>query len=397
MTPGWQRYVDYPRLEGILKATKESIENKDSKEALVDLGKAFVELEGVEIFEGTNLSIINEMLEAENFDYVFSFWDIWKLHHKLQPLRDRWIAHIPIDTEWICDMLKETCLGTDMPGIKDPRGPGICVAMSQHGVRELNSIGIPPYYLPLGIDTKLFRPKPEGRKAFRDDFGFDDKTFLIGSVSLNYGDDRKGFIPLLRAFKVFHERHPEARLYIHSHAEGKYPGTINYLKVVQKLGIGEWVYWPHQSSNDIGRIDGEWLTDVYSGMDVFCTPNRGEGFGLCSIESAACGVPVIATNSTTGPEFHRAGVIEYLIEVCDSDMRWLPNGVWRHEVGEAPILETLEKAFEAWKGDDYDKLKEKARKNAQKYSWSKVWKTWWAPFWQEMEEKLEMEKKQKKD
>jgi hypothetical protein len=33
---------------------------------------------------------------------------------------------------------------------------------------------------------------------------------------LNYGDDRKGFIQLMKAFKSFHEDHPEARLYLHT-------------------------------------------------------------------------------------------------------------------------------------------------------------------------------------
>ncbi|GAF91400.1 unnamed protein product, partial [marine sediment metagenome] len=84
--------------------------------------------------------------EEEKFDYIFSLWDIWILHEKLQPPKEKWVACIPIDTEWISERLTQVCLGTDIVVERlnedaakkvgsQARGPGCHIAMSKHGVR----------------------------------------------------------------------------------------------------------------------------------------------------------------------------------------------------------------------------------------------------------------------
>jgi len=343
-------------------------------------------VDGVEVFEGTNIAIINEMLKEEAFDYIFTFWDIWGLHGKRHPIHDKWISYCPIDTEWISDVLAEVCLGSDPNPLEDKkRGPKYHIAMSRHGQRELKSIGLKPMYAPHGVDSKIFRPNSEGRKAVRDEFGWTDKNFVIGSVGLNYGDDRKGFIPLMRAYKRFKEIHPEARLYLHTHMDGKYPSTINYTQIAKKIGLTDIAY-PHQASNDIGRIDEEWLNDVYNSFDVFCLPTRGEGFGLILLESQACGVPVITTATTTGPEL--AGKTGWLCKVSNSDLRYLPNNTFRHEIGEDPILECLESAYDAWKYGDWQKIKDKARGFSLAYDWDNVWDKYFSRIFRYLENQL---------
>jgi len=195
----------------------------------------------------------------------------------------------------------------------------------------------------------------------------------------------------MQAFKIFHERHPEARLYIHSHAEGKYPGTAKYLEIINKLGIASCTYWPHQASNDIGRIDTEWLCDTYNAFDIFCLPTKGEGFGLCTIEAEACGIPCIVSNNTTGPEL--IGKTGWLIP-CDklASSRWLPNGGFRTEPNAKDTLECLESAYDVWKYGDWDKLKKKVRKNVMSYSWDTVWNVHWKPIFNELEERLKKPK-----
>ena len=84
-----------------------------------------------------------------------------------------------------------------------------------HGEKELKRVGFKPMYAPAGIDTNQFKPIPGGRKAFHDDLGMDEDNFIIGTVGLNYADDRKGFIPLMIAFKEFRKTHPEASLFIY--------------------------------------------------------------------------------------------------------------------------------------------------------------------------------------
>jgi glycosyltransferase involved in cell wall biosynthesis len=340
--------------------------------------------DGLEVFEATNTELINEMLEEENFDYIFTFWDTWILHDKVKFPCEKWVQWVPVDTEWIsrsmADVAKESAL---------------VVAMSKHGERELKRIGLDPLYVPCAIDTETFKPNPDGRKRFRDDMGLTDENFVIGSVGLNYPDDRKGFIPLMRAFKVFHERHPEARLYLHTLANAKnhVADAINYLEIAKHIGIDHVTCWPHQPSYFMGRIDSAWLADCYNGMDLFCLPTRGEGFGVPIVEAQACGVPVVTTDTTTGPELVGPG---WLIETDKlDDARWLPTGTDRLECRPSKILEVLEMLYI---NQDRDKDRERRTasiKNAAQYDWSRVWPEYWEPLLKTMAERLNNPKEEK--
>jgi len=334
------------------------------------------EWNGFEVFEGTDTYFINQMIEDEGFDYIITLWDIWLLHGKRQYPKEKWVAYIPIDTEWISKALAEVCVNT-----------GTQIAMSKHGERELKSIGLNPHYVPHGVDTNVFKPKPEGRAAFRAELGLADDCFVIGSVGLNYGDDRKGFVPLMRAFKEFHTRHPKSVLYLHSLANERDArrNNINYHKIALNLGIDEALIWPPQLDYVLNRIDADWLADIYSGFDVFCLPTKGEGFGVPLIEAQACGVPIITTRTTTGPELCKTG---WLIDVTDDDKRWLPNETWRYEPRPSAILKTLEGAYALWQTGDYEQIRGNAWAGVQEYSWGDVWEKSWLPVFKELEGRL---------
>lgn len=245
---------------------------------------------GFEVFEGTDTFFINQMIKDEDFDYIVTLWDIWLLNGKRQYPKKKWVAYIPIDTEWISKVLAKVCLNT-----------GVQIAMSRHGERELKSIKLNPFYAPHGIDTEVFKPNPDSREAFRDELGLTEEHFVIGSVGLNYGDDRKGYILLMQAFKEFHKQHPKSVLYLHSLANERNArsGFINYHKIALNLGIDKALIWPPQLDYVLSRIDANWLAEIYNGFDVFCLPTKGEGFGLPIIEAQACfpaGTNVYANN-----------------------------------------------------------------------------------------------------
>jgi len=335
----------------------------------------FYEYDGIEVCEGIDTLLINKMLAEERFDYIFTQWDIWLLYEKRQYPKSKWIAYIPIDTERIADALAEVAANV-----------GTAIAMSKHGKRELDGLGLADVrYAPHGFDDKVFRILPEGRSAFRSGLGLTDENFVIGSVGLNYGDDRKGFIPLMLAFKEFHERHPEARLYLHTNANDRMTieGGINYHKIVRHLGIQHWTYWPDQAALYFNRIDPPFLAEIYNGMDVFCLPTKGEGFGIPIIEAQACGVPVATTATTSGPELTRTG---WLIEVDGDCREWMATGTWRLAPRPSKILAALEAAHEAWCEGRMDR--EATRAAIIDYSWDAVWETHWLPFWRDMEAKL---------
>jgi glycosyltransferase involved in cell wall biosynthesis len=336
--------------------------------------------DGIEVFDGVDTLLVNEMIEAEHFDYIFTMWDIWVIHEKRQYPKDKWVASIPVDTEWISESLREVSKNVGMP-----------MAMSLHGKRELEAGGLKDIpYAPLGFDDKVFKPLPEARAAFRKGLGLTDENFVIGSVGLNYVDDRKGFIPLLMAFKEFHDRHPEARLFLHTAANERaiLAEAINYHKIVVHLGLRDAVIWPDQSMLIQGRIDPEWLAEIYNGFDVMCLATKGEGFGLPLIEAQACGVPVVTTNSTTGPELTKTG---WLIDVDGDDRYWVGTGTWRLEPRPSKIDAALERAYAAWRSGAWAGLRADTPAKVAEYSWDAVWKRYWLPVLKEMAARLHPE------
>jgi glycosyltransferase involved in cell wall biosynthesis len=327
------------------------------------------------VFGGQDMAYLNELIDQRAIDYIITLWDIWLLDGKRKFPKDKWVAYVPTDTNEMSKVLATVVKET-----------GLQLAMSKHGLASMRRAGFEPLYVPHGVDMEMLRPDEAGRAAFRKHFGWDDDTFVIGSVGLNYRDDRKGFIPLMHAFREFHERHPKSRLYIHTNAGLKGEDTIPFSRIANDFGIGEWVGWPHQMSLNMGLIDEDWLRSIYNGFDVFCLPTRGEGFGIPTVDAQACGIPVIVSNNTTGPELCKAG---WLIDVDDDDLRWLMNGAWRYEPRMSAVLARLEESYDLWQDKAaWAYLKNQARRGVAEYDWPVVWDKYWRPVLRVLEERL---------
>jgi glycosyltransferase involved in cell wall biosynthesis len=332
--------------------------------------KYTVRPDGLEIFEGTDVFLVNQMISREKFDCVVTLWDVWILQGKRMFPKAKWVAYVPVNTAELCDAYKEVLSNTVVQ-----------IAQTRHGADVMRRAGFAPLYVPHGIDASAYFPDGDARRRFQTDIGWTDENFVVGCVGINYGDDTKGIIPLMLAFRRLHERHPESRLLLCTLANEReaVASCINYAAVAKALGLDGLVGWPDQLDYYLTRMADADMRRMYCGMDVFCLPSRGESFGLPAVEAQACGVPAILSNATSGPELVGPG---WLIDVdMWDDAVWTPAGIWRYYPRPSSILAKLEAAWSEWKNmpEFWAEKKTASRENALRYDWEKVWPEYWRP------------------
>ena len=326
---------------------------------------------GIETIQGMDLDMLNRMIDRGEADFIFSLLD----NHAIDGVPKKWISYTPFDTHHIPKSISRTL-----------EHPIMIIALTRHGQKEIEKLGYECKYIPHGVDTKVYYPDEDKRKEGRETLGWEDK-FIIGSVGVNYKDDRKNFVNLLLAFKWFHEKHDDARLYL----------SVNPLhtdrddsltQCVENLGIGSddpsktLIKWAFPDSYFMGRVSEKIMANRYRFMDVFCLPTKGEGFGLPLIEAQACGVPVITTGASTGPALCPT---QYLIPVKDTEWEWF-NKEWRPNVSAGSILEALEKAYYAYQGNALRDRGMRGCLDVKKYDWDTIHRIYWKPLLKEIEE-----------
>jgi len=297
--------------------------------------------------------------------HVFVLFDAWTLNgpqwDTLPTSIWTMVDHQPVPPEVLIRLMK--------PNITP-------ISVSRFGQKEIERHDIESPYIPMAIDTKLYKPtlsfdnggqQLTGRKLM----GFDDDVFVVSLVNANKGvlPSRKAWGENLLAFSIFASNHSDARLYIHTERFGNV-GGIKLDPIIKAVGLEDHQYkFVNQYALHSG-IPNEAMVALYTATDVLLASTLGEGFGLTVLEAQACETPVIVNNFSAQPELLGEGWL------TEGQPWWDPTQfAWFSTPNVPSIVDCLEQAYQRGRVRST-----KAREHAKLYDADRVWVENWRPY-----------------
>jgi len=189
--------------------------------------------------------------------------------------------------------------------------------------------------IPNGVDMHIFKPNRIKRAKIRNQYGIAEDEIVLTFVGHMFRT--KGLDYIMDAISKV----SKVKLFV----VGEDPNIESYKEKAVKAGIHDEVIFA-------GNIL-EGTEDFYAASDIFLLPSASEGFPLTSLEAAATGLPIIATNVGGLGELIEDGINGFFVRRNSEEIR-----------DKIQILvqnENLRK-----------QMSEKARKTAEKYSWDDV-------------------------
>lgn len=287
---------------------------------------------------------IIEHVGALNPDFIVTLMDVWVLDPSVWGQLNV-ASWVPVDHEPAPDPVRDFFTASG----------AVPIAMSRFGESQLADLD--PLYVPHAVDCDVL--KPLGRAESRAEIGLPEDCFMVGMVAANKGTpSRKNFADAFRAFKALADKHPDAYLYVHTEATGRFGGE-QLPKLADAVGIDrKRIFWADQYRTVHMPFSQEHMARVFSALDVLISPSAGEGFGIPVIEAQACGTPVIVSDFSAQPELVGAGW------TVEGDKTWTPIGSWQFDPDIADLIEALARAYNAAGSDLH---RQKARKKAEEY------------------------------
>lgn len=152
-------------------------------------------------------------------------------------------------------------------------------------------------YLPNGVDTHRFAPRPEVRQAKRQELGLGEEFVWLAVGRL---EEAKDYPTLLRAFARVGERHPQTRLLVVG--AGSLEEQVK--RLASELGLGESVRF-------LGlRTD---IPELMNAADAYVMSSAWEGMPMVLLEAHASGLPIVATDVGANRDVVRDGETGFLV------------------------------------------------------------------------------------
>lgn len=302
-------------------------------------------------------------------DVVFTFQDIWAMNPNYLKSVKNWIPYVPIDSNPLSESITSRLnLAYEI------------VTHSKFGHELLVDNGYSSTYIPLGTDTKVFRPMDKSK--CREMFSLPQDKFIFGMVAANKDNpSRKSFQEVLDAFKRFSDKHENTAIFIHNNLN--HSGGFPIREYAKFLGIKEDQILGLKPYDTALKLNREATACLINTFNITLNPSTNEGFGIVITESQACGVPVIVNNSTSMVELVGAG------EICEvSHRRWNGMGSYSDHPSVDSLYDKMESLYKRVQ-ENGDELSIEARKHiVDNYDMDMVFKKMWLPYLLRLQSRL---------
>ena len=235
------------------------------------------------------------LIQSADFDYLcmvgVDFWRYMQAWNVIRQLRDakkfKWICIFPYDLWRIRPSWIKYLNALDYP----------CV-YSQYGYDALKP-HVPRirYYRPELNGWEMFAPVKNKMATRKEVFPnvSDDKT-IFGFIGKN--QIRKSPELLIKAFMEAKKKTPDIVLYLHTEMDHLY----NLKQIAQDCGAKDGDLITKQQGVSYDRAK---MPTIYNALDCVINCSMQEGLSWTPLEAMACGVPVIASDTTAQAELIR--------------------------------------------------------------------------------------------
>ena len=338
-----------------------------------------INYEGIDMVGGVGSQkseeLLGEYAERNQSDIILTLKDPWIFDPWIMgQLKVPWVAICPVDTEPVSSA-----------AIEAVNAASVVVAITRNGQQAFKAQGIDALYMPLGLDTKVFKPRE--RAEARKTLGLPEDKFIGLFVGVNNTrPSRKNIDQLILGWDSFKKAHTDALLFLHTDMTSA-GGGLSLDRLVAHL---KWSDVDYRVIDDLAKsanlIDRDFMATLYNAADVLVSPSQGEGFCVPLVEAQACGVPVIACNFAGQRDTAWSGwTIPSSEGLPYGEHIWCHLGAYRFRASQFAIANYLEMAYTK-RGDE--SFKTKARSKALDYDFDNIHKKYWQPAMQQIENLL---------
>ena len=179
------------------------------------------------------------------------------------------------------------------------------LVQSEFGKQEIEKEGFKAHVFRHGVNQELFKPDTERRRVSRQRLGItDEKTFLF----IGRNTKRKRIERLIRGFAIFIKNNPgvKVKLILHGSNFDEFANNI-YERIDNEeklfdIDILPHIIFPYKDHQLSQGVSEEKIIDLYHAADWTVSMSSGEGTGLMSLESFACGIPTIYPKNSNWKE-----------------------------------------------------------------------------------------------